>query len=94
MALCNTTDDFKDKLVGKIISAESCEQVRRYVATALRSLQEHKVNPFIVSRFIDKSIITADKLKSAEGDGRISANIECAKAALEEAKTLLMKRDN
>jgi hypothetical protein len=89
MAVCRTTDDFKDKLVRKITNAESGEQVRRYILSAVKSLRNHKINPHIVSRFINKTDFTLSELYRAGKGTRMAENIDSARAVMEEMKALI-----
>jgi hypothetical protein len=54
--MASTLDDYRRKLINKILLSASPEEVRRFSNTAIRSLIEHKVHGYIIVRFIDKTI--------------------------------------
>jgi len=54
--MARTLDDYRHKLIKKILLSASPEEVRRFGNTAIRSLIEHKVHGYIIVRFIDKII--------------------------------------
>jgi hypothetical protein len=78
-----TLDDYRHKLVDKIIHANSLEEVKRYLLTALGSLNKHDVNEHLVSRFIDKSINQLNGLTLLNVDIKTKLNARYGKAQLE-----------
>jgi hypothetical protein len=54
--MASTLDDYRRKLINKILLSASPEEVRRFGNTAIRSLADHKVHGYIILRFIDKTI--------------------------------------
>ena len=49
-------DEYRSKLVSKVLLAGSEEDVKRFCDTAMKSLGEYKVNAHIIIRFVDKAI--------------------------------------
>jgi len=49
-----TLDEFAVKLLGKIINASDARAVERYIAVAVKALDDKKVNGYIIQRFIDR----------------------------------------
>jgi hypothetical protein len=49
-----TLEDYRSTLVGKILLADSQEEVRLFIDAAMKGLKERKVNGHIVARFLDK----------------------------------------
>ncbi len=82
----NSLDDYRHKLVDKVINAESCEQVKRYLVAAVGSLEKQEVGQLLISRFIDKSINQLTGLGLLETGIKAGLNIQYAKAQLEITK--------
>jgi hypothetical protein len=53
--------EYRTKLITKIMSASSQEEVKRYIDTAVKSLEQNRVNGHFIVRFIDKM---SDELES------------------------------
>lgn len=47
-------DQYRVKLINKILNAQSQEEVKRFIDAAIKALKDHKVNGHIISRFVDK----------------------------------------
>ncbi len=47
-------NDYRSKLINKILSSASQEDVKRYIDAAMKGLSEHKVNGHFVVRFVEK----------------------------------------
>lgn len=54
--MSNTLEDFRCKLVDKIIAAPNEESINRYINAALKGLKKHNVNGHIVNRFLAKTV--------------------------------------
>ena len=63
--MARTLDEYRRKLIDKILFAASPEDASRFSNTAIRSLNEHKVHGYIIVRFIDKTLLN---LKSSPSD--------------------------
>lgn len=46
--------EYRLKLIAKIMSASSQEEVKRYIDAAIKSLEQNQVNGHVIVRFIDK----------------------------------------
>jgi hypothetical protein len=55
-----TLETFAVKLLDKIINAPSPGAMERYIAVAVRALGIHKVNGYIIQRFIDRVTLYLD----------------------------------
>jgi len=77
--MASTLDDYRHKLVNKIIFSTSPEEVRRYSNTAIRSLIDHKVHGYIIVRFIDKTLVDLEHLNPINKEERQWNNITLAK---------------
>ncbi len=81
-----TLDDYRRKLMSKIIVAGSEEESLRFVDAALKSLVKNKVNGYIIERFIDKAIVDSDRVLMQDIDENRSGNIKTVRARLFVAK--------
>lgn len=54
--MANTLEDFRCKLIDKIIAAPNEEAINRYINAALKGLKKHNVNGHIVNRFLAKTV--------------------------------------
>ena len=72
-------DDYRIKLINKILFAASQEEVKRYVDTAIKALQQRKVNGHIIARFVDKIISELDLFIPVKNTDQSCRNIIIAK---------------
>ena len=77
--MARTLDDYRRKLINKILLSASPEEVRRFGNTAIRSLIEHKVLGYIIVRFIDKTINDLHEFNLLKKDELQWTNIAMAK---------------
>ena len=77
--MARTLDDYRRKLINKILFSSSPEEVRRFSDTAIRSLIEHKVHGYIIVRFIDKTILDLEQLNPINKEEQQWNNITMAK---------------
>jgi hypothetical protein len=87
--MATTIDDYRCKLINKILFASSQDEVRRFIAAAMKSLQQHKVNGHIVARFIEKMLQHLDEFHHADRDAQQWDNISLARTRFGEIKTAL-----
>jgi len=76
--MASTLDDYRRKLINKILLSASPEEVRRFSNTAIRSLIDHKVHGYIIVRFIDKIINDLRELNLLNKDEQQWSNIAIA----------------
>jgi hypothetical protein len=79
-------DEYKSKLISKIHSAASQDEVRRYIDGAMKSLQLNKVNGHIVSRFVDKLIGELNSFSPITKEAQQWSNIQMARILLNRIK--------
>jgi hypothetical protein len=60
--MARTLDEYRRKLIDKILLAASPEDAIRFSKTAIRSLNEHKVHGYIIVRFIDKTLLNLEEV--------------------------------
>jgi len=77
--MARTLDDYRRKLINKILFSTSPEEVRRFSNTAIRSLIDHKVHGYIIVRFIDKTIVDLEQLNPINKEEQQWNNITMAK---------------
>ena len=76
--MASTLDDYRRKLINKILLSASPEEVRRFGNTAIRSLIDHKVHGYIIVRFIDKIINDLREFNLLNKDEQQWSNIAIA----------------
>ena len=72
-------DDYRIKLINKILFAASQEEVKRYIDTAMKALQQRKVNGHIIARFVEKIISELDLCIPVKKNDQSWRNIIMAK---------------
>lgn len=84
-------DDYRHNLVDKILHSGSYEEVKRYLLTAICSLEKHKINGHLVERFIDKILSQLHGLSLLNMDVKHLVNVRYAKMQLEKIKATRCK---
>jgi hypothetical protein len=84
--MSTTIDDYRCKLINKILFAGSEEEVRRFVDEAMKGLEQHKVNGHIVARFVDKMISELENFNPMEKDAQQWSNIKMARVHFSQIK--------
>lgn len=82
-------DDFRCKLINKILLAGSQEDVKRFCDGAMKGLEHHKVNGHIIARFVDKMIIELNQFNPTEKDVQQWSNIKMARILFNRIKLRL-----
>lgn len=83
----NTTmEDYCYKLVNKILFADSQEEVKKYINTAIKSMQTHKVNGHIIARFVDKGLLHLKEFSPMDFNAQQWTNIKMAILLLNQLK--------
>ena len=83
MVTVNNLDDYRHKLVDKILTADSYEQIKHLLLTAVKRMKEHDVHEHLISRFIDKVLNHLNGISLLGEDFRLQLNIKYAKSQLE-----------
>lgn len=76
--MARTLDDYRRKLIHKILLSSSAIDACRFTETAVRSLNEHRVHGYIIVRFIEKAIYDLDELYLRCNDTHQQTNIRSA----------------
>jgi hypothetical protein len=76
-----TLDDYRCKLINKILFASSQQEVKRFVEVAMKSLTDHKVHGHAIARFVEKNIKSLEEFRPLDYKGQQWSNIHYAKEA-------------
>ena len=83
MATIISLDDYRHKLVDKILIAGTYEQIKRFLLVAIKSMKEREVHGHLINRFIDKTINQLYAISLLDQDLKRQLNIKYAKSQLE-----------
>lgn len=72
-------DEYRCKLINKILFAGSRDEVKRFCDAAMKGLEHHKVNGHIVVRFVEKVISELEKFNPMKKDALQWSNIQMAR---------------
>ena len=84
-----TTDKYSYNLINKFLFADSQHEIHTVIYTAIKELKQHKVQPYIIKRFLD---ITAEHLKEykpIDYDSQQWANIKLSIIFLNQFKSVI-----
>jgi hypothetical protein len=82
-----TIDDYRCKLINKILFSGSPDDVRRFINVAMKSLEEHKVNGYIIIRFVDKMILELEQFDPVNKNAGELSNIKTARTVFNQIKS-------
>jgi hypothetical protein len=82
-------DEYRTKLVNKILFASSQEEVKRFIDTALKALEQNKVNGHIITRFIEKIISELELFNPMKKEAQQWSNIKMALILFNRIKNIL-----
>ncbi len=80
---------YRAKLINKISFAASPEEVKRYIDTGIKALEQNKVNGHIVARFVEKTISELEQFNPLKAAPRQWSNIQMAKIQFNRIKQQL-----
>lgn len=75
-------DSYRAKLIDKILTATSQEEVKRFVATAIKALEQYKLNGHIVARFAEKTTAELELFNAMKKSSKQWSNIQMARILL------------
>jgi hypothetical protein len=81
-----TINDYRCKLINKILFSTSQEEVKKYIDTAMKDLAKHKVNGHLVNRFLERTSGDLAAFSPMDNDAQQWANIKMAKMLLNQIK--------
>ena len=76
--MARTLDEYRCKLIDKILLAASPMDALRFSDTAIRSLNEHKVHGYIIVRFIEKTLLNLQEVATMGVGENQQKNIKSA----------------
>lgn len=82
-------DEYRTKLINKILFASSQEEVKRFIDTAIKALEQNKVNGHIISRFIEKIISDLELFNPMKKEAQQWSNIKMAMIVFNRIKNKL-----
>ena len=77
---------YRTKLIAKIMSAFSQDDVKRYINTAIKSLEQHNLNGHIVTRFAEKMLDELESFSPMNKDAQQWSNINMARICFNQIK--------
>lgn len=85
-----TLDDYRCKLVRKILSAQNQDEVKRFVEAGMRGLEQHNVNKHIAVRFADSMLLHLGELSPLNLEADQWRNIKLARIQFNQIKRSLL----
>ena len=82
-------DEYRSKLINKILSAGSQEEVQRFCNAAIRGLERHEVNGHIILRFAEKTIHELQLFNPMNKNAQQWSNIQMARIQFNRIKQRL-----
>ncbi len=82
-------DEYRIKLINKILFASSQEELKRFIDTALKALEQNKLNGHIISRFIEKIINDLELFNPMKKEAQQWSNIKFARILFNRIKNNL-----
>ena len=77
---------YRTKLIAKIMSASSQDDVKRYINTAIKSLEQHNLNGHIVTRFAETMLDELESFSPMNKDAQQWSNINMARICFNQIK--------
>jgi hypothetical protein len=72
-------NEYRTKLINKILLANSQEEVIRFIDAAVKALEQNKINGHIISRFIEKTNSDIEGFSPMKKGAQQWSNIQMAK---------------
>ena len=72
-------DEYRCKLINKILFAGSQDEVKRFCDAAMKGLGHHKVNGHIVVRFVERVINELEQFNPMKKNAQQWSNIQMAR---------------
>lgn len=87
-------DEYRCKLINKILFASSQEEVERFCNAALKGMQSNNVNGYIIARFTDRIINELDGFTQLNQDAQQWNNIKMARIQFNRIKHQMESKTN
>ena len=72
-------EEYREELLNKILLAVSQDEVKIFIDTALKALEQNKINGHIISRFIEKMTRDLGSFDPMKKDAQQWSNIKIAR---------------
>jgi len=72
-------EEYREELVSKILSAVSQDEANCFINTALKALEQNKINGHIISRFVEKMTRDLRLFDPMKKDAQQWSNIKIAR---------------
>lgn len=82
-------DEYRTKLINKILFARSQDEVKRFIEAAIKALKQHGVNGHLIVRFVDKMYSDLSLFNPMNKDAQQWSNISMAKIIFNRLKLQL-----
>ena len=82
-----TIDNYRCKLINKILFADSQELVQRYIDVAVKGLKENNVDPYVINNFLEKIIENLEGFNPLDSNPQQWANIKMSKIIFNRLKS-------
>ncbi|MEO6290157.1 MAG: hypothetical protein ABIO76_09565 [Ginsengibacter sp.] len=82
-----TIDEYRCKLIDKFLFAGSQHEIQSFIYTAIKELKEHKMQPYIIKRFLDTTANTLQEFNSCDCNSQQWANLKISITLLNQFKT-------
>jgi hypothetical protein len=83
--------EYRTKLITKIMFASSQDEVKQYIDTAMKSLEQNKLNDHIITRFTDKMLAELESFNPMNKEAKQWSNIKMARIWFNQIKRKLEK---
>ncbi len=83
--------EYRTKLITKIMFASSQDDVKRYIDTAMKNLEQNKLNGHIIIRFTDKLLGELESFSPMNKEAHQWGNIKMARICFNQIKRILEK---
>jgi len=86
-----TTDEYSYKLINKFLFADSQHEIHTFIYSAIKELKEHKVQAYIIKRFLDATVEHLQEYKPTDYDSQQWANIKMSIIFLNQFKSSIVE---
>ena len=77
--MSSSLDEYRCKLINKILFANSQEEVMRFCDAAMKAQEHHKLDGHIIARFVEKIISELEQFNPMDKDAQQWSNIQMAR---------------
>ncbi len=92
--MTETIDDYYCKLINQLLFANSQHDVRSIIYVVIKQLKQQKEPPYVIKRFLDKTIQSLEEFNPHDYNSRQWANVKAGKIELKNFKTAIPQMAN